>query len=129
MTLEIDKINILQQLQSAWKDLMKSIRLRDEVAIDQTADAMDQIQAAEARELAMRNLDRFARSIREIDEALRRVDLGVYGTCTDCEEEISPKRLLAVPWTHLCLRCQELADQEEREATFEQGDGPWQHAA
>jgi DnaK suppressor protein len=74
---------------------------------------MDQVQGAAARELAIRNLDRSARWLREIEEALRGLDTGEYGTCLNCEEEIEAKRLRAVPWAQLCLRCQELADRTE----------------
>jgi DnaK suppressor protein len=76
------------------------------VCIEQTADAMDQVQAAAARELAIGNLDRSARWLRDIQEALCRLDIGEYGTCLNCEEEIGAKRLRAVPWAQLCLRCQ-----------------------
>ena len=75
---------------------------------------MDQVQAAAARELVISSLDRSARWLREIEEALRRLDMGEYGTCLNCEEEIGAKRLRAVPWAQLCLRCQELADWRER---------------
>jgi len=41
---------------------------------------------------------------------LRRIDEGSFGVCLHCEEDISPKRLAAVPWTPFCIRCQEIAD-------------------
>ncbi len=85
----------------------------EQVCIEQTADAMDQVQAAAARELAISNLDRSARWLREIGEALRRLDTGEFGTGLNCEAEIGAKRLRAVAWTQLCLRCQELAGRSE----------------
>jgi DnaK suppressor protein len=42
---------------------------------------------------------------------------GSYGTCLHCEEEISPKRLDAVPWAAYCIRCQEIADRSTEEGT------------
>ena len=45
--------------------------------------------------------------LREISDALRRIDTGHYGVCLECEEEISPKRLEAVPWARYCVTCQE----------------------
>ena len=38
-----------------------------------------------------------------------------YGVCLHCEEDISPKRLAAVPWTAYCIQCQELADRNQVE--------------
>lgn len=45
--------------------------------------------------------------LREISDALRRIDQGSYGTCMECEEPISVKRLAAVPWAKYCVTCQE----------------------
>ena len=113
MTPECDKLQIKRQLEDARQEIAQSLGLRDEVCIEQAADAMDQVQAAEARELAIRNLDRSASRLRQIQDALRRLESGAYGTCANCEDEIGPKRLRAVPWTQLCLKCQEIADQGE----------------
>jgi DnaK suppressor protein len=35
------------------------------------------------------------------------MDLGTYGICMDCEEEIKSLRLEAVPWTRVCINCKE----------------------
>jgi len=45
-----------------------------------------------------------------IQEALDRIEEGTYGICTNCEQPIQPKRLEAVPWTRLCIQCQDLLE-------------------
>jgi DnaK suppressor protein len=45
--------------------------------------------------------------LREVQDALRRFAQGAYGTCHECEEPISAKRLDAVPWARFCVACQE----------------------
>ena len=110
---KFDTFQVMRQLQGARHEIAKSLGLRDEACIEQAADAMDQVQAAEARDLAVRNLERSVRRLRQIEEALRRLDKGEYGICANCEEEIGPKRLRAVPWAQFCVKCQELADQRE----------------
>ena len=45
--------------------------------------------------------------LREVSDALHRIDTGHYGVCLECEQEISPKRLAAVPWARYCVICQE----------------------
>jgi DnaK suppressor protein len=45
--------------------------------------------------------------LREVEEALRRIEQGTYGVCHECEEPISSKRLDAVPWAKYCVKCQE----------------------
>jgi DnaK suppressor protein len=42
----------------------------------------------------------------DIDSALRRIDDGTYGNCTNCDKEIAPARLEARPWATLCIDCQ-----------------------
>jgi DnaK suppressor protein len=45
--------------------------------------------------------------LREVSDALLRIDHNHYGTCMECEEPISAKRLEAVPWARFCVTCQE----------------------
>src|SRR5450631_2319195 len=45
--------------------------------------------------------------LREISDALLRMDTDQYGVCPECEEPISAKRLDAVPWARYCVTCQE----------------------
>ena len=45
--------------------------------------------------------------LRQIKEALRRIDDNTYGICQSCETPISTKRLEAVPWATCCVTCQE----------------------
>lgn len=41
-----------------------------------------------------------------IDEALKRIEDGTYGSCSQCAKQISKKRLGALPHTDLCIDCQ-----------------------
>lgn len=52
-----------------------------------------------------------SRQLALIDEALLRVEDDDYGLCQNCENEINPKRLAAIPWARYCLNCQELVEQ------------------
>ena len=104
-------------LEAKKAEIAASLRNRDEIAIEKTADAIDEVQLAGERELAIRNLDRESVLLRQVRGALARMADGSYGTCLHCEEDISPKRLNAVPWTSFCIRCQEAADRHEFEPT------------
>jgi len=55
--------------------------------------------------LALKQTD--TKLLRAIDEAILRLNQGVYGICMDCEEEIPSARLDAVPWTRVCINCKE----------------------
>src|SRR5262249_35835276 len=93
-------------LETKQDELEQIVRKRDAITIEKSADALDEVQHAAERELAIRNLDRESQLLRNVRSALRRIDEGSFGVCLHCEEEISPKRLAAVPWTALCIQCQ-----------------------
>lgn len=96
-------------------ELALVLRNRDGIAIEKSADQMDEVQYASERDLAIRNVDRESVLLREVRAALRRIHEGSFGTCVECDTAISPKRLAAVPWARLCIRCQEAADRDRQE--------------
>jgi len=51
-----------------------------------------------------------SRQLALVDEALLRVNDEEYGLCQNCEKDINPKRLAAIPWARYCLSCQELVE-------------------
>lgn len=102
-------------LEAKQAELTGVLRNRDEIVIEKAPDAIDEVQLAGERELAIRNLDRDSNMLRQIRRALARVADGSYGVCLHCEEEISPKRVNAVPWAAFCIKCQEQVDRHEIE--------------
>lgn len=110
---ELNKYKALLDAKQA--ELAGGLRNREGIAIEKTADALDEVQLAGERELAIRNLDRESNLLRNVRSALGRIADGSYGTCLHCDEDISPKRLNAVPWTAYCIKCQEAADRHEFE--------------
>jgi len=43
-----------------------------------------------------------------VEGALSRIESGTFSDCLSCGQEISIKRLNAVPWSRYCITCQEL---------------------
>ena len=66
-----------------------------------------------AAEYAYLFSDRLRRRLLLIDEALEALTRGDYGLCEDCDERINEKRLMLMPFTRWCVRCQ---SRREREA-------------
>jgi DnaK suppressor protein len=56
-------------------------------------------------ELDQAMLDRLEGHIAQLREALRRLELGTYGTCERCGAAIHPDRLAALPDATLCMAC------------------------
>jgi DnaK suppressor protein len=104
-------------LERSEADLDRVLRNRDGIAIEKSADQMDEIQYASERDLAIRNVDRESRLLVQVRAALRRIQDGAFGICIDCESEISPKRLLAVPSAPRCIQCQSAVDRGEHQGT------------
>jgi DnaK suppressor protein len=104
-------------LETRQAELVEVLRNRDGITIEKSPDALDEVQNAAERELAIRNLDRESNLLRNVRAALRRIDDGSFGVCVHCDEEISPKRIAAVPWTPYCIQCQEAADKAQEDGS------------
>ena len=101
-------------LENRQTDLGNGNRNREALAIETSPDELDRIQQASDRDYAMSNLERNSNRLREVRTALRRIDAGTFGICVDCEGNINPARLAAVPWASSCIACQEAADREQK---------------
>ncbi len=108
-------------LKSKLEELLKLSGGREDLEIQAMADPLDQVRQSTDRDLAVEALNQQARSIREIRSALDRIEQGTYGECERCEEPIPPKRLDALPWARLCVKCQSKAEAESGEG-FEEFD-------
>jgi DnaK suppressor protein len=62
------------------------------------------------REFALNLVSSEQDAIYEIDDALRRIQMGVYGACEKCSEMIAKPRLKAQPFAKLCIKCQSEAE-------------------
>ena len=99
-----------QMLGSQLREAAPSRERLDSIRIHQAADPVDMTQQAAEREMAVHNLDRESELVRRLRLAIERIDYGSYGVCLQCDENIAPKRLSAIPWAELCIECQERAD-------------------
>src|SRR5580658_3101420 len=109
-------------LEAKQAELAHMIRNRDGIAIEKSPDALDEVQYATERELAIRSLDRDSNLLRNVRAALGRIDEGTFGVCLHCDEDISPKRLAALPWAAFCIHCQEIADRNQGEIAEDAGN-------
>jgi DnaK suppressor protein len=98
------------RLNAKAAEATKALNNREGIIVERTADELEDIATAFARDIVVQHLDRESHLLRQILGALSRIENGTFGTCLRCEDEISPKRLAAVPWAQFCLACQEAAD-------------------
>ena len=90
-------------------------RLRQRLAVDEVADVQEPTPEDDAgvatksliEDLELDTRQRRFKLLSDIEFALQRLREGTYGTCESCGEEISERRLHALPWAQLCLECAE----------------------
>ncbi len=80
---------------------------------DEGLDTYDLASEERDREINFILSDRERIKIKQIDDALERIDDATYGVCESCGLEIAEERLNALPFTRLCRDCQQ---EQEREA-------------
>lgn len=95
----------------------KDIRAGQAAADEGSDDIVDRANNAYNRELLFALSDGERVTLLRIENALERLEGGLYGSCAHCEKQIGVERLKAVPWAQYCIDCQELAEKgmlEER---------------
>lgn len=105
------------------KDIKKKLLAERELLIEKLKDndlSVDDSETPDPVDLAVRNYSKNvmlavseneSKQLTLIDEALLRIADNEYGPCQNCENDISQKRLGAIPWARYCLNCQELLEQ------------------
>lgn len=113
-----------EMLQEMKLSLMKEMRGRvkgeTEGSKDEGRDTYDLASDERDREINFILNDREREKLHAIDEALQRISEKTYGLCESCEGEIQLGRLKVLPFTRLCVRCQEENEKEsKRQKTLE----------
>ena len=92
--------------------------LADHMVLDPNdlPDEMDLASSEYLQSFEFRLRGREKAHLAKLDLALRKIDDGSFGICTECDEPINKKRLEARPETQLCIRCKE--DQEQAEKAY-----------
>ncbi|MEK7830812.1 MAG: TraR/DksA family transcriptional regulator [Acidobacteriota bacterium] len=79
-----------------------------EADTEATQDPADKASNSYTKELLFSQSTNDRLILTQIEEAIQRIEDEEYGVCTNCGNEILPKRLEALPWVRYCINCQEL---------------------
>lgn len=101
-----NKEEVRQQLLGKLENLRKRAN-RDELIRERCNDPMDQMQNRFEMDLTISVINNDWETRKAVEAALKLLDIGEYGICQDCGAEINPNRLEAIPWTTLCVYCQD----------------------
>jgi DnaK suppressor protein len=119
MALRKEKIEFFKKELNQRRDtLSQEIRTATENMINDDvtyADSVDQASADTDRAVSVHIKNRERDVLVQIDQALRRMEEGIFGECERCGDDISEARIKAFPFTTLCIDCKaELESEENR---------------
>ena len=100
--MSLDSNRFHEILQAKRAEFLSGSSARDEILVENAAEEFDRLQQRMNREVAICNLDRESRLLKSVEEALFRIEIGAFGVCLRCEEEIPEKRLKAVCPSRKC---------------------------
>lgn len=114
---EAQKRILLEKREQLIRKLSESKREESAAELDR-GDDLDRAAASRDQEINYMLSSRERGELRAIEEALEKIEMGVYGICERCEKTIGAKRLKALPLAASCHDCQsemELAQQRNRD--------------
>jgi DnaK suppressor protein len=118
-------LELKRMLEDRQKEILSEVQermreARSENASSKLNEVLDAGESSEAdiqEDIEFALIQMKAETLNKITEALSRLEEGTFGDCFDCGEEISPKRLRALPFAVRCKECEqarEVAVQRER---------------
>jgi DnaK suppressor protein len=100
--------------ESITRKLTETITESKEMESNVAQDLVDKAETSYTKEFLLSLSDGEREQLLLIDEALKRLEHGEFGVCQVCHKDIAAKRILAIPWTPLCIDCQQKAEEELR---------------
>jgi DnaK suppressor protein len=104
-------------LEERRREIHEKLRsLREQIPVDapDVRDAEEQSVDDFVQEVDLALMQMKSETLKKIDQAILRLEAGTYGRCQECDAEIPPARLRALPFAALCRDCQEEAESNAR---------------
>jgi DnaK suppressor protein len=106
---------MLQEMKrGVMKEMQGRVKEETEGIKDEGRDTYDLASDERDREINFILNDREREKLLAIDESLQRIADKTYGICESCEGEIQLGRLKVLPFTRLCVKCQEENEKESK---------------
>lgn len=110
--------SIKEMLLKMREELVRGIARRSRESkggsVQDIGDILDSVSEERARELDMLLTDREKQKLKQIDDALDRIEENLYGLCEECGVKIPKARLKVVPFAKYCVECKEVIEREEK---------------
>lgn len=108
------KKKLIKQRQDLLTEAEHTLTSKISAEKESFPDPTDQAVAELDNNFVLRLRGREQKLLKKIDEAISRIDSGLYGVCESCGGQISMKRLEARPVTTLCIECKTRQEEEEK---------------
>jgi DnaK suppressor protein len=100
------------------EELIREIARRSKATavsgVSDIGDILDSVSEERTRELDMILTDREKQKLKQIEDALDRIEENTYGLCEECGVKIPRARLKVVPFAKYCVECKETIEREEK---------------
>ena len=113
--------SMLEDRRRDIQDRLRSLRETLPAQVAEVKDAEEQSVQDFAQDVELALMEMKSETLSQIDEAIRRLEAGVYGVCANCGRDVAEARLKALPFATLCLECQE--NEEEARASERSQEG------
>ncbi len=118
---------IKDMLNKMREELVREIARRSKATavsgVSDIGDILDSVSEERTRELDMILTDREKQKLKQIDDALERIEENTYGFCEECGVKIPRARLKVVPFAKYCVECKEAIEREEKYTREEPEEG------
>jgi DnaK suppressor protein len=100
-------------LKKLRKELRERINKGGELKSLQGSDIGDLTAFDANNYLSISFASQYAKNLKEINHALKKIKEGTYGYCEECGERIAQKRLTLIPYALYCVPCQSMIEAEK----------------
>ena len=114
---------LLKMREELVRDISRRSKATAVSGVSDIGDILDSVSEERTRELDMILTDREKQKLKQIDDALERIEENTYGFCEECGVKIPRARLKVVPFAKYCVECKEVIEREEKYTREEPEDG------
>jgi DnaK suppressor protein len=105
---------LLKMREELVREIARRSRETAVSGVSDIGDILDSVSEERTRELDMILTDREKQKLKQIDDALDKIEENTYGLCEECGVKIPRARLKVVPFAKYCVECKEAIEREER---------------
>jgi len=105
---------LLKMREELVREIARRSRETAVSGVSDIGDILDSVSEERTRELDMILTDREKQKLKQIDDALDRIEESTYGLCEECGVKIPRARLKVVPFAKYCVECKEAIEREEK---------------